>query len=227
MFSVSHHSFSSITLLIPFPLLPPPLLNNSFPASPRLSCQGVYICPAHGRVPNKVERIRGEKTALLPARVSLPLSLSPSLSLSLSCSVSLFLTVDKFQIMHFWLLRQQWRNNTNSRRCYHRHASVHSKQRTLWFSFVFPLPLLRFDPLLFTTQFFSYRGQWNRNKKHIGSTRDWCLVCISPLNSLRVKSSTPLLSPPKVRCRILSAYHTLNYALWPCAGRRLNHSRGS
>lgn len=67
-------------------------------ASPSLSpclppsCQGVYMCPADGRVPNKVERIRGEKTVLLPAMFSL--------FSSISLPRSLALTVDIFQLMY-------------------------------------------------------------------------------------------------------------------------------
>jgi len=97
LYSMPLHSFISIIGSILTPSLlaficPPPSL------SPSLSpCQGVYICRAHGRVPNKVERIRGEKTALLPARVSLSLSLPLSFSLSL---FSLFLTVDIFHLMY-------------------------------------------------------------------------------------------------------------------------------
>lgn len=65
------------------------------------SCQGVYICPPHGWVPNKVEKIRGEKTALLPARVPL----------SLSCSH--ILTVDIFQLIYSWPLLLQWSSIKN------------------------------------------------------------------------------------------------------------------
>lgn len=55
----------------------PLLLAPRLSLHPFRSCQGVYICPAHSPVPNKVERIRGEKTALLPAMVS------PSISITL------------------------------------------------------------------------------------------------------------------------------------------------
>lgn len=90
-FLLSPPSLSSTIHIHPIDCLSP---SPSIPLSlyPCLPCQGVYICPAHGRVPNKVERIRGEKTAPLPARVSL--------SFSISLSFSLFLTVDIFQLMY-------------------------------------------------------------------------------------------------------------------------------
>lgn len=64
------------------------------PPSAFSSCQSVYICPAHGRAPNKVERIRGEKTALLPAKVSQSFSLSLSFSLLLSFSDSRYVSAN-------------------------------------------------------------------------------------------------------------------------------------
>lgn len=80
------------------PIHPFDCLFSSLPPSPYplLSCQGVYISPSHSRVPNKVERIRGEKTVLLPAMVSL--------SFSISSSFSFALTVDIFQLMYSWPL---------------------------------------------------------------------------------------------------------------------------
>lgn len=78
---------------------PSPFLSPCLP----LSCQGVYMCSADGRVPNKVERIRGEKTVLLPAMFSL--------FSSISLSHSLALTVDIFQLMYSWPLLPRWSIN--------------------------------------------------------------------------------------------------------------------
>lgn len=82
-----------IPLFVSFFLCPLLPSSPSIPVSPAR----VFICPAHGKVPNKVERIRGEKAALLPARVSL--------SFSVSLCFPLFLTVDIFQLMHSWSCR--------------------------------------------------------------------------------------------------------------------------
>lgn len=90
---------SSTTIAICLFSSPSPFLS---PCLPR-SCQGVYMCSADGRVPNKVERIRGEKTVLLPAMFSL--------FSSISLSHSLTLTVDIFQLMYSWPLLPRWSIN--------------------------------------------------------------------------------------------------------------------
>lgn len=92
-------SLSSTTIAICLFSFPSPSLSPCLPPS----CQGVYMCPADGRVPNKVERIRGEKTVLLPAMFSL--------FSSISLSRSLALTVDIFQLMYSWPLLPWWRIN--------------------------------------------------------------------------------------------------------------------
>lgn len=92
-------SLSSTTIAIYLFSSPSPSLSRCLPPS----CQGVYMCPADGRVPNKVERIRGEKTVLLPAMFSL--------FSSISLSRSLALTVDIFQLMYSWPLLPRWRIN--------------------------------------------------------------------------------------------------------------------
>lgn len=89
------HSFMALSLSLSYTTTSICLFSYPFPSlSPCLppSCQGVYMCPADGRVPNKVERIRGEKTVLLPAMFSL--------FSSISLSHSLALTVDIFQLMY-------------------------------------------------------------------------------------------------------------------------------
>lgn len=102
--SFLHLPLHTVICIIFSPLLSPPspllfiytLLTASPPLLlyPCLSCQGVYIRPARGRVPNKVEKIRGEKTALLPARVSLSLCLLLSFSLFLSLSDSGYISAN-------------------------------------------------------------------------------------------------------------------------------------
>lgn len=92
-------SLSSTSIAICLFSSPSPSLPPCLPPS----CQGVYMCPADGTVPNKVERIRGEKTVLLPAMFSL--------FSSFSLSRSLALTVDIFQLMYSWPLLLGWRIN--------------------------------------------------------------------------------------------------------------------
>lgn len=89
------HSFMALSLSLSSTTMAICLFSSpSLSLSPCLppSCQGVYMYPADGRVPNKVERIRGEKTVLLPAMFSL--------FSSISLSHSLALTVDIFQLMY-------------------------------------------------------------------------------------------------------------------------------
>lgn len=100
----------------------PALLLRPTPSNPVSLCQGVYICLAHGRVPNKVERIRGEKTALLPARVSLSTSLS--LSLALSFSLSLLLSLSDSRYISVNVLLTSLLHSSINKNCY-----LYSQQR--------------------------------------------------------------------------------------------------
>lgn len=139
-----------------------------------------------------MERIRGEKTALLPAKVSQSFSLS--LSLSLCCC--LFLTVDMFQLMYCWPILLQWSINKTVIHTLNEDAKAHQKfwNRAKLAFYIFTVNILHclvkcqlLNPVFLTKFQF-----WSAKQRSCLGGQASCLSCMH-MNMLRshVRHVTP------------------------------------